>query len=198
VIDRSKLSIAPSHRLRRSVWSAVAALVWSVASLAAADQRDPRLPELFAQLETASGSVDADKIARQIWDVWNSAGDEELDRLMRSGSRALQHGQLVEALQTFSELIERAPDFAEGWNKRATAYYQMRDYEASMRDVSVVLELEPRHFAALSGMGLIYTELEADAPALRWFERALQVHPYLSGIRERVAALHQRLDDSGI
>jgi tetratricopeptide (TPR) repeat protein len=110
----------------------------------------------------------------------------------------MERGDLATALGIFSELIERAPTFSEAWNKRATAYYQLGDYEASMRDVSVVLELEPRHFAALSGMGLIYTELAADAPALRWFERALKVHPYLRGVPERVAQLRQRLADSGI
>jgi tetratricopeptide (TPR) repeat protein len=184
--------------VRRAMCSAFAALVWSVALAASADQRDPRLPGLFAQLGNASSAGQAEQVARQIWDAWNSAGDEELDRLMRSGSRALQRGELGEALQMFTQLVERAPRFAEGWNKRATAYYQLGDYEASMNDVSVVLELEPRHFAALSGMGLMYDELDAEAPALRWFERALRVHPYLSGIRERVVALHRRLDADGI
>jgi tetratricopeptide (TPR) repeat protein len=168
---------------------------------ATADQRDPRLGGLFAELRNAPSAADAERTASEIWNLWNSAGDEEIDRLMQVGSRALARGSpssLGVALETFSEIVERAPGFAEGWNKRATVYFQLGDYEASMRDVKVVLELEPRHFAALSGMGLMYSDLEADAPALRWFERALSVHPHLPGIRERVAMLHKRLDDSGI
>lgn len=174
------------------------ALGLAMPGIASADQRDPRLAGLFDQLRIAPGPVQAERVAREIWDVWTQGGDAELDGLMSRGSRAMERGDLPAALEIFSDLIERAPKFAEAWNKRATAYYQMRDYEASMRDVSKVLELEPRHFAALSGMGLIYTELEADAPALRWFERALDVHPYLRGIPERVAELRRRLEDDGI
>ena len=174
------------------------ALVLGAPAPATADQRDPRLAGLFDQLREAPGPAQAEPIAREIWEVWTRAGDAELDALMSRGSRAMERGDLATALGVFSELVERAPRFAEAWNKRATAYYQLGDYEASMRDVKVVLELEPRHFAALSGMGLIYTELEADAPALRWFERALRVHPYLRGVPERVDQLRRRLEDSGI
>jgi tetratricopeptide (TPR) repeat protein len=117
---------------------------------------------------------------------------------MQQGIRAMERNDFLAAAGIFSELIERAPKFAEGWNKRATAYYKLGEYEASMRDVGAVLELEPRHFAALWGMGLIYVELEADAPALRWFERAQRVHPHLQGASERVAELRRRLEDSGI
>ena len=194
--------VAPA-RLRLALCStalaaATLALGLGAPRLAAADQRDARLGPLFAQLHDAGSPEQADLIARDIWDLWNSAGDEETDRLMRVGSGALKRGELGVALETFSEIVKRSPGFAEGWNKRATAYYELGDYEASMRDVKVVLELEPRHFAALSGMGLMYSDLDAEAPALRWFERALEVHPHLLGIRERVAMLHKRLDDGGI
>jgi tetratricopeptide (TPR) repeat protein len=168
------------------------------AATARADQRDPRLPPLFDQLRGAPDPDQADRIAREIWDVWTRADDEQLDELMLRGSRAMEVGDLPNALKIFSELIERAPRFSEAWNKRATAYYQLGDYERSMSDVAVVLELEPRHFAALSGMGLIYMELDADAPALRWFERALKVHPYLRGVPERIVQLRRRLEDGGI
>jgi tetratricopeptide (TPR) repeat protein len=196
VIRAARLSV--SCGLRRALLGALLALGLATPGVASADQRDPRLGELFDQLREAPGPAQAERIARQIWEVWTQAGDTELDALMSRGSRAMERGDLGTALGIFSELVELAPGFAEAWNKRATAYYQIGDYEASMRDVSVVLELEPRHFAALSGMGLIYTELDADAPALRWFERALRVHPYLSGVPERVAELRRRLDDSGI
>jgi len=115
---------------------------------------------------------------------------------MRAGTDAMGRDPRV-AVQIFSELIERAPEFSEAWNKRATAYFQLGDYERSIRDVAVVLKLEPRHFAALSGMGLMYLNLDAEAPAMRWFERSLEVHPYLGGIREQVEKLRERLDTGG-
>jgi tetratricopeptide (TPR) repeat protein len=165
---------------------------------ASADQRDPRLGGLFDQLRKAPDPARAEQIEREIWGLWTQAGDPELDELMQQGIRAMERNDFLAAAGIFSELIERAPKFAEGWNKRATAYYKLGEYEASMRDVGAVLELEPRHFAALWGMGLIYVELEADAPALRWFERAQRVHPHLQGASERVAELRRRLEDSGI
>ena len=190
--------LPPSVLLRAALLSALFSLGVCLPLPVSADQSDPRLPELFAQLSKAPDSEQAGRIASEIWNVWTRAGDAELDQLMAAGSRELAGRNFASALQIFSELIERAPSFAEAWNKRATTYYHLRDYEASMRDVSRVLELEPRHFAALSGMGLIYTALEADAPALRWFERAERVHPYLLGVSERIAELRKRLDDSGI
>ncbi len=184
--------------LRRALLGALLAVGLGLPGLAEADQRDPRLGPLFDRLREAPGPVQAERIAVQIWEIWTQAGEAELDALMSRGSRAMERGDLPSAVGIFSELVERAPGFAEAWNKRATAYYNMGDYEASMRDVGRVLELEPRHFAALWGMGLIYSELDADAPALRWFERALRVHPYLRGAPERVVELRRRLEDGGI
>jgi len=163
------------------------------ASSARADQRDPRLDRLFAQLRDAKSELEAAAVSDQIWAIWNSAADPSLDALMRQGSAALEQGELLRAVELFSLIIDRDRDFAEAWNKRATAYYVMRDYESSIRDVVQLLELEPRHFKALSGMGLIYSELRADGPALRWFERALEVHPYLDGVPQRVRALRVKL-----
>jgi tetratricopeptide (TPR) repeat protein len=159
----------------------------------AASQRDPRLPRLFARLALVSSGEEARRIESQIWGIWSESGSAEIDSLLLRGTQAMNQGDLDAALRSFSEAIERAPDFAEGWNKRATAYYQKGDYPASIRDVEVTLRLEPRHFAAISGMGLIYTELGADAPALHWFERALEVHPHLTGLRERVGQLRRKL-----
>ena len=144
---------------------------------------------------------------RQIWQIWNTPSDESLAELMREGSLELERGNWERSIEIFSAIIERDPEFAEGWNKRATAYYQRardanpqttefakrRDFDASIRDVVRVLRLEPRHFAALSGMGLIYSELGADAPALRWFERALEVNPFLANVPKQIQTLRQRI-----
>ncbi len=165
---------------------------WSPAACLA-DQRDPRLDDLFEQLRSAETPQVAAAATRDIWAIWNTPNDESLNELMREGSQALDRGELLRAVELFSRIIDRDRNFAEGWNKRATAYYQMQNYEGSIRDVEEVLRLEPRHFAALSGMGLIYSELGADAPAMRWFERALEVHPFLSNVPEQIETLRKRL-----
>jgi tetratricopeptide (TPR) repeat protein len=163
-----------------------------------ASQRDPRLPRLFERLAGVISGEEARRIESQIWGIWSESGSPEVDALLLRGTQAMSQGDAEAAVRIFSEAIARAPDFAEGWNKRATAYYQKGDYEASIRDVEVTLRLEPRHFAAISGMGLIYTELGADAPALHWFERALEVHPHLTGLRERVEQLRRKLRRSQV
>jgi tetratricopeptide (TPR) repeat protein len=158
-----------------------------------ASQSDPRLPSLFQQLAAARSERDARRLENEIWRIWSQSGSKEVDRLIARGTQAMNQGDLESAVRAFSEAIERAPGFAEAWNKRATAYYQLGNYDASIRDVEVTLRLEPNHFAAISGLGLIYSELGADAPALHWFERALKVHPYLHGLRGRVRYLRNRL-----
>jgi tetratricopeptide (TPR) repeat protein len=174
-------------------WLCVAACPLVFPASGWSSQTDPRLPGLFEQLAHVSSEQDARRLEGEIWGIWNESGSEAVDRLLRQGTQALNQGDLEQAIRIFSEAIEQAPSFAEGWNKRATAHYQLGNYEASIRDVEVTLRLEPHHFAAISGMGLIYSEMGADAPALYWFQRALEVHPYLRGLRSRVGELRRKL-----
>jgi tetratricopeptide (TPR) repeat protein len=179
------------------VVAATVACVWLWAGLPVqavhADQRDPRLRPLLDQLAECREPRAGEELVRQIWEIWDSAGEPGIDRIMQRSTEALRRGEYLRAVEGFTQVVERRPDFAEGWNKRATAYFQMRDFESSIRDVVKVLELEPRHFAALSGMGLMYNEMGADAPALRWFERALAVHPCMGGVKQQVDELRARL-----
>jgi tetratricopeptide (TPR) repeat protein len=85
------------------------------------------------------------------------------------------------------------PSFAEGWNKRATVYYLMGDFKASVGDIEHTLELEPRHFGALSGLGLIYMNMGKDQAALRAFRKTLEINPHLPAIRERADELAKKL-----
>jgi tetratricopeptide (TPR) repeat protein len=101
--------------------------------------------------------------------------------------------QLPVALDYFNRLVTLAPDFAEAWNKRATVYYLMGDYRASVLDIERTLELEPRHFGALSGLGLIYDAIEEPAAALRSFEAAVAINPHLDSTRQRIDALRRQL-----
>ena len=177
----------------RVLTAAIAIVALALVSTAQARQDDPRLDALFARLLETTESIEARRIEAAIWGIWIEAGDAALDALMSRGVETMRARQFDEALESFHRIVEADPEFAEGWNKRATVYYLMDEYEASIRDVVRTLELEPRHFGALSGMGLIYTELGDEAAALAWFERALAVNPHMPFIKLRVEHLEKKL-----
>lgn len=156
---------------------------------AAADQSDPRLGALFERLAAAADAQAAEPVQAQIWSVWSETGDAENARLFASGTAAMERRAFPEAIDAFSALTRRAPDFAEAWNKRATVYYAIGDYRASVEDIKRTLALEPRHFGALSGLGLIYVTIGEPDAAIRSFEAALKIDPYLPGARAHVEML---------
>ena len=128
-----------------------------------------------------------------LWMLWSRSGDEAIDRLLERGVEEMQSGRHAEAIATFSEVIRRKPEFAEGWNKRATALYLSGDYQRSLADCAEVIKRNPRHFGALSGAGLVSLELEQQRQALGWFRRALEVNPNMSSIEAQVRRLEALL-----
>jgi len=122
-----------------------------------------------------------------LWLLWSRSGDEAVDRLMARGVEQMQAGRHVEAIATFSEIIRRKPEFAEGWNKRATVHYLAGNLEASLADCDEVMRRNPQHFGALSGYGLIYFRQENYAEAIAWWKRALEVNPNMAGVAENIA-----------
>ena len=177
----------------RLIAAIIAVVAITLAGAADARQGDPRLDDLFKQLLTTADDSAAQQIEATIWRIWIESGDDTLDELMQHGTTAMQSGRFKEALASFDEIVESAPEFAEGWNKRATLYYLMEQYAESVRDVERTLALEPRHFGALSGMGLIQSALDDDTAALEWFERALVVNPHMPFIRIRALMLKEKL-----
>jgi tetratricopeptide (TPR) repeat protein len=156
---------------------------------AVADQKNPALDGLFQRLKMTSNPTDARNIENEIWALWRQRGDETIDNTMMLGITALHSGQIHEALAMFNRVVRAAPDFAEGWNKRATVYYMLGDFDASVADIRRTLALEPRHFGALSGMGLIYDALDKPEAAVKVWEKALEIHPHMEGIRKRIQDL---------
>jgi tetratricopeptide (TPR) repeat protein len=161
-----------------------------------ADQADRRLDGLFERLRATSSEAEAEAAQQQIWQIWIESDDLLANRLMQDGIQAMITRQHARALEYFDRLVEHAPGFAEGWNKRATVYYLMENYEASVLDIERTLELEPRHFGALSGLGMIYDAIGEPAAALRSFEAAVAINPHLDGARQRIEALRRELAGS--
>jgi tetratricopeptide (TPR) repeat protein len=177
---------------------AFAIMLALVANVARADQKDPRLDALFAELQKVTGTLQGRTITQQIWAIWVTSDNAEVNRLMEEGTNAMAARDYKTALAHFTRMITIAPDFAEGWNKRATVLWLLGDYEGSMKDVDRTLALEPRHFGALWGLGTIDAALEHDEEAIAAFERALAVNPHLDGVSEQIEALKQRIKDRQI
>ena len=150
---------------------------------------------LMTDLPQLAGALrDADRLVRAfaenaMWQVWSRSGDEDVDRLFAVGVEQMsaQRGEL--AVETFTSIVQRRPEFAEGWNKRATVYYLLGEYQKSLADCDEVMKRDPYHFGALSGYGMIYLELDQPAKALDYFQQALGVNPNLESIRQTVETL---------
>jgi tetratricopeptide (TPR) repeat protein len=160
---------------------------------AAADQQDARLDGLFERLQETRSQAEARMVEQQIWRLWLESEDAAIDRLMRQGVVAMRDQNYDAALRVFDRMVNQAPGFAEGWNKRATVHYLMGEWRASVVDIQRTLELEPRHFGALFGLGLIYDALEQPEAALRSFEATLDLNPHSESTLLRVQELRRQL-----
>jgi tetratricopeptide (TPR) repeat protein len=159
---------------------------------ARADQNDPRLDRLFAILHTSDDARELDVAQSLIWDIWIDHSNGEAARLMQRGIFAMANARTAEALQIFDDIIAIDPGFAEAWNKRATLHFMMGDLDKSRADVERTLELEPRHFGALSGLGQIELLRGDREGAIKAFENALDTNPHLPGARRTIERLRTR------
>ena len=131
---------------------------------------------------------------RALWEIWCRSGDPETDRLLQEGIEALSPQTLDRAVEVFSRVIARAPEFAEGYNKRATAFYLQGEYERAIADCEATLERNPYHFACLAGQGLCHLALRQFRQAEACFRKALNIHPHLQAARHNLAlALQGRI-----
>ena len=133
-----------------------------------------------------------------IWRIWSRSEDPQIDKLFAQGVEQMQRSALDDALTTFNEIVRRKPDFAEGWNKRATIYFLLGQNETSLLDKSLqdcdeVFKRNPQHFGALSGAGQIHLQLGHPRRALEYFRQAVQVNPNLDGPAQMIPLLEQHL-----
>jgi len=150
------------------------------------------LPALFKALRDQDDLVRA-LSESAIWHVWSRSGDPKVDGLFAIGVEQMNHGQAQAAIDTFTEIISLKPDFAEGWNKRATVYFIIGEYDKSLRDCDEVIKRNPKHWGALSGYGQIYLQLDKPDQALAYFQRALATNPNLQQIEQIIEQLKQAL-----
>lgn len=162
--------------------------------------REERLSRAFAALLSAE-TEDEDswrQAEREIAQLWSKSGSASADLLLRRGREALQRDDTAQAAQHFDDVVNLAPDFAEGWNMRATLHFQREALGQSLADIAEVLAREPRHFGALSGLGTILEGLDQDETAIAAFREALKHHPHLEGALEAVKRLAPATDGRGI
>jgi tetratricopeptide (TPR) repeat protein len=158
----------------------LALLVAAPGALVAADYTDrAALDELFAQLKKAPDASAAEAITQTIWAYWFNPTDPKLAQRMSWAQTAYGEGDYTGSLSILDNIIVDYPDYPEGWNRRATLYYELGNFKASLADIEKVLALEPRHFGALSGRVMIELQLGDRASALRDMVAALAIHPYL-------------------
>ena len=167
------------------VVAALLAIFVAVTPLAA---QTPKLDELFTELAAADESGAA-RIEREIWSEWSKSGSPAMDLLLERGRSAMQEGDPAAAIEHLTALTDHAPEFAEGWNALATAYFQVGDYGPAIEDIGRTLTLNPRHFGALSGLGMILEELGDADRALEAYKAALAIHPRLQGVLDSVERL---------
>ena len=153
---------------------------------ARADQTNPELDGLFERLKTTFNVAETAAVEASIWTIWLHQGTAEIDRAMALGIAAMNEGAYRRSLTYFDRMVQAAPDFSEAWNKRATVHYLMGNFDASVADIRRTLALEPRHFGALSGLGLIYDAIGNQTAAVKVWEKALEIHPNMPGMKARI------------
>jgi len=178
-----------------------AALVWSllvtsfVPQIGLADQNDAALEPLFEQLLQAQSNSQAKAIEAQIWQLWLATDDDNAASLMSQLTYAMSVGQNELALKLSNQLVDSNPDYAEAWNKRATIQYLLGNHGLSVADIKQTLLLEPRHFGALSGLGLIFMASGNYNAALDAFNAVLALSPSSDNARGSVASVRSMIGE---
>lgn len=175
-----------STRILNTVVAAFLSLMSICGTAFALDQE--KLDDLFTRLQ-AAGEEEAARIETEIWIEWSKSGSPAMDLLLQRGRDALAVGDTTTAIEHFSAIIDHSPDFAEAWNARATAYYTAGDFGQAVADIAKVLQLNPRHFGALSGLASILENTENPERAMEVYLAALAIHPHLEGVAEAIERL---------
>ncbi|PSJ58425.1 tetratricopeptide repeat protein [Kumtagia ephedrae] len=157
-----------------------------------------RIDALFVSLKRERNAKAAERIAGRIWQEWNDSGSATTDLMMQWSQQAIEKKKFDVALDFLDQVVTLSPDYAEGWNRRATVHFMMRSFGKSMADIERTLELEPRHFGAISGLAQIMKETDRKQRALDAYQRVLDIYPMLRSAQGEVATLSEELTGEGI
>lgn len=182
------------HNLLKYIVAASVALALFCSPMVAQSET---LDELFTQL-AQDDLDDWQAVEKEIWQEWSKSGSDSMDLLLTRGRAALAQGQTMLAIGHLTALIDHAPEFAEGWNARATAYFHAGLYGPAIADIHVTLSLNPRHFGALSGLGMIMEELDAPDDALFAYRQVLAIHPHRPDVINAVDRLEKLVNGTDI
>ncbi|MAS05650.1 MAG: hypothetical protein CL534_13350 [Ahrensia sp.] len=169
-----------TSRLRLPIAALVALLALGSVALGAAPlDREALADRLFERLAAATTEEEGRRAEDAVWEMWIDHPDAEIRDAIALGMRQRESYDWDAALQTFSGVIESDPGYAEGWNQRAFIHFLKGDYDASLADLDKTLELEPRHFGALAGVGLIYLSTNRFDEGQEILRQAVALHPFL-------------------
>ena len=175
--------------LLRSCLAALLGVMLGANVLAQNGGSSTMLDTLFAKLQTATDPMAIQSLEGAIWEQWVLVPDGPQRELMMRGIAEMQQRQLKQSVDTFSKLIEIAPELSEAWNKRATAYWLLGNFPASLNDICETVKREPRHFGAYSGLGMIRAEMGEYPRAVAAFELAKKYNPHIIGIDDEITRL---------
>ena len=162
--------------------------------LSSEQQREELLDRLFGRLKTAKSEQEAQIVEQSIWRLWMRSGSPTDDLLLEQATKSMTARQYDKALDILDAIVEHSPDFSEAWNKRATINYIVGRLDQSLADIDKVLTLEPRHFGALSGLGMIRRDKGDERGALDAFREALAINPFMPSVRDAVKSLEKELE----
>ena len=162
-------------------------------NFAQADQKDERLIELFDKLFLSTNNMEASKLLFNIWDIWSIADNQETQIIFDEANQFMDVGELDNAIELFTKVVKQSPEFAEGWNKRATVYFLKGELNKSISDIEKTLNLEPRHFGALDGLAEIYLMQDDLVGAAVIYRRILEIIPSSKKSQDRLKLINDLL-----
>ena len=168
-------------------------LIILFSNFAQADQKDERLMELFDKLFLSTNNMEASKLLFNIWDIWSIADNQETQIIFDEANQFMDVGELDNAIELFTKVVKQSPEFAEGWNKRATVYFLKGELNKSISDIEKTLNLEPRHFGALDGLAEIYLMQDDLVGAAVIYRRILEIIPSSKKSQDRLKLINDLL-----
>ena len=168
-------------------------------TIADSKNRDVKLNQLFEQLKKSNNASIALEIEMKIWNIWSThPTQEKLTISLAIGSELMSKGNLDSAYKIFSTIVESEPNWAEGWNKRATVLYLMGKYVDSLNDIDEVLNRESRHFGALSGQALVQIKLKNYEKAIKSYQAAQKIYPSIKSAEIMIPQLQELIKEEAI